>query len=255
MKGFASFLRKEAVEILRTWRIWVLPGIVLFFAVSGPPLAKYTPELLKSLGGTGGMQIIMTAAPDALRDSYAGQWMKNLGTALIAVLIMYGGLVASERSSGTAILVLTKPVSRRAFVVAKYLTHAVFIALTVSVGALVTWGLTAAFFDKAPFAPLALGTAAWIAYGMLALALMTLLSVLMKSPLGAGVLGVALWGLSSVLGFWEAAGKYSPIGLGAIPAQVAAGGHPAATWPVVTSLLLSGALVALAAELFKRQEL
>lgn len=48
MRGFGAFLGKEFREIVRTWRIWVLPGIVLFFAISGPPLAKITPELLSS---------------------------------------------------------------------------------------------------------------------------------------------------------------------------------------------------------------
>jgi len=49
MNGFSAFLRKEVSEILSTWRIWVLPGIVLFFAITGPPLAKFTLELLGSL--------------------------------------------------------------------------------------------------------------------------------------------------------------------------------------------------------------
>ena len=31
MSGTAVFARKEAMEILRTWRIWVLPGILLFW--------------------------------------------------------------------------------------------------------------------------------------------------------------------------------------------------------------------------------
>jgi len=36
MNGFTVFARKEAREILRTWRVWVLPGILAFFALTGP---------------------------------------------------------------------------------------------------------------------------------------------------------------------------------------------------------------------------
>ena len=36
MSGFRVFARKELREIVRTWRIWVLPGILLFFALTGP---------------------------------------------------------------------------------------------------------------------------------------------------------------------------------------------------------------------------
>src|ERR1035437_11075744 len=38
MSGFAAFAGKEAREILRTWRIWILPGILLFFALTGQVL-------------------------------------------------------------------------------------------------------------------------------------------------------------------------------------------------------------------------
>lgn len=51
MSGFAAFAGKEAREILRTWRIWGLPGILVFFALTGPVLAKLTPQLLGALGG------------------------------------------------------------------------------------------------------------------------------------------------------------------------------------------------------------
>ncbi len=43
MSSFRAFLGKELREIVRTWRIWVLPGIVLFFAVTGPVIARLPP--------------------------------------------------------------------------------------------------------------------------------------------------------------------------------------------------------------------
>ena len=85
-------------------------------------------------------------------DAYA-QWAKNLTQiVLFAIIIIYGGLSRPERKSGTAILVLTKPVSRSAFVVAKAVVHSVFLALAlvVTLGTLVTWGATALVFGKAP---------------------------------------------------------------------------------------------------------
>ena len=46
--AFATFLDKERRETLKTWRLWVLPGILLFLALSSPVLTKLTPELLKA---------------------------------------------------------------------------------------------------------------------------------------------------------------------------------------------------------------
>lgn len=254
MKGFASFVRKEAVEILRTWRLAVLPGIVLFFALTGPVLARYMPEIMKSLGGaTGGIQFIIPK-PTYL-DAY-GQWIKNLSQiVLFAIIIIYGGLVSSERKSGTAALVLTKPVSREAFVVAKFLTQALFVIIVVSVGGLLTWGLTAVVFPTAPFAPLAAATGAWLAYGVMLVAFMTLLSVAVSSPAGAAGLGFGIYALSAILALWKAAALYSPIGLLGIPAELAVGKHPAVLWPIVSALVLAALFVTGAAMLFRRQEL
>src|SRR5450759_639652 len=117
MSGTAVFARKEVREILRTWRIWVLPGILLFFALTGPVLAKFTPEIVGALAGDqlSGFKI---PTPTYL-DAYT-QWIKNLSQiALFALIIMYGSVISSETKSGTAVLVLTKPVSRTAFVIAK----------------------------------------------------------------------------------------------------------------------------------------
>ncbi|HEY5518777.1 MAG TPA: hypothetical protein VIK17_03930, partial [Cellulomonas sp.] len=132
MSGTVVFARKEALEILRTWRIWVLPGILLFFALTGPVLARFTPEIVGALAADqlGGFEI---PTPTYL-DAYA-QWVKNLSQiALFALIIIYGGLVSGESRSGTAVLVITKPVSRSTFVVVKAAVHAVFFAALLVAG-------------------------------------------------------------------------------------------------------------------------
>ncbi len=253
MKGFAAFARKEAVEILRTWRIWVLPGILLFFALTGPVMAKYTPEIVKMAAGSqmGGF----TLPPPVYTDSYA-QWVKNLSQiALFALIIVYGGVISSERRSGTAALVLTKPVSRAAFVAAKMLVHAAFLSVTVCVGTLITWAGTALAFGEAPAGPLFASAGAWLAFGVLFLSLMTLLSAAMKSQAGAAGIGLGMYALISLTALWKPLGTYSPAALVGGPAELAAGKPFAAGWPVATSLMLAAALAALAAFVFKRKEI
>ena len=43
VNGFRAFLRKELRETRKTWRLWVLPGILVFLGVSTPILAAATP--------------------------------------------------------------------------------------------------------------------------------------------------------------------------------------------------------------------
>jgi ABC-2 type transport system permease protein len=253
MTGFTVFARKETQEILRTWRLWVLPGILMFFALTGPPLARYTPEIVKAFAGDqlNGMTI---PAPTYL-DGY-GQWAQNLTQiALFALIIIYGGIVSAESRSGTAVLVLTKPVSRSAFVVVKAVVNSAFVAVLLIVGTLITWGLTAAMFGSAPPSALWSSALVWLVLAVQFIAVMTLLSVVIASAAGAAGAGLGVFMLASIASIWKPLGSYSPAGLASQATSLAAGTESAPLWPVLTSLMLSVGLVALAAVLFRRKEL
>lgn len=253
MSGFAVVAHKEVVEILRTWRLWVLPGIVLFFALAGPVLARFTPEIVQAVASEelGGFVI---PEPTYL-DAYL-QWISNLSqVVLFALIIVYGSIVSSERRSGTAVLVLTKPVSRGAFILAKATVHSAFLAVLVVAGTLVTWGLTAAVFGDSPGLALWSSSLTWLVFGVLFVAVMTLLSVLIRPAAGAAGAGLGVYALLSIAAIWKPLGEYSPAGLASAPATLAAGDSVDVLWPVVTGLLLTVALVALAAAVFQRKEL
>jgi len=253
MRGFAAFARKEVLEIVRTWRLWVLPGIVLFFALTGPVMARFTPEILRAVASD---QLGQFTLPDpTYTDAYTG-WIKNLSQiVLFALIIVYGGIVSSERRSGTAVLVLTKPVSRGAFILAKATVHSAFLAVLVVAGTLVTWGLTAVVFGEAPGAALWSASLAWLVFGILFVALMTFLSVLISPTAGAAGAGLGAYALVSIAALWTPLGTYSPAALTGIPTSLALGKPVDAFWPVCTALLLAAALVALAVAAFRRQEL
>jgi len=253
MSGFAAFAGKEAREILRTWRIWVLPGILLFFAMTGPVLAKLTPQLVGALAGDQ-LKGLVIPTP-TYHDAYT-QWIKNLSQiALFALIIIYASIISSERKSGTAVLVLTKPVSRTAFVIAKAAVHSAFLAVLVVAGTLLTWGVTAAVFGQAPGSALWSSSLVWLVFGVLFIALMTLLSVLIGSAAGAAGAGLGAYALVSIAAIWKPLGTYSPAALATMPSSLAAGKDVAVLWPVLTSLLLAAALFALASRAFRRSEL
>jgi ABC-2 type transport system permease protein len=253
MSGFAAFAGKEAKEILRTWRIWVLPGILLLFALTGPVLAKLTPQLM-AMGGGNQFKGLVFPTP-TYHEAY-GQWIKNLSQlALLVLLIVYGSIISSERKSGTAVLVLTKPVSRTAFIVAKAVVHSAFLAVLVIAGTLITWGLTVAIFGQAPGSALWSASLVWLVYGVLFIALMTLLSVLIGSSAGAAGVGIGAYALLSIAATWKPLGTNSPAALATLPSSLVAGKDVAVMWPVLTSLLLAAVLFALAARAFRRSEL
>lgn len=255
MRGFRAFLGKEVREISRTWRIWVLPSIVLFFAFSGPVLAKVMPDILRSMSSEQlGGAVIQLPEP-TWRDAYA-QWIKNLTQIVtFALLIMLGGSVASEVRSGAAVMVLAKPVSRPAFVLAKAAANALLTGATTLAGTAVTWGVTLAVFGEAPVAPLAEPTAVWLAFAGLVVALMTLASVLVASPSGAAGLGVGIYAAMTIVALWGWAAEHTPVGLLGAPGALLAGEQPPLAWPLATTLASAAVALVLATLVFSRREL
>ncbi len=253
MTGAAVFARKEIEEILRTWRIWVLPGIFLLFALTGPPLARFTPEIVGSLVGNqlSGIQL----PPPTYLDSYS-QWIKNVSQiGLIALVIVYGGLVSGETRSGTAVLVLTKPLSRVSFIVSKAAVHSGFVVILAVVGAAITWLLTYLIFGSAPGGALWRSSGEFAVLAVLFLGLMTLLSVVISSTAGAAGAGLGAYVALSVASIWKPLSDHTPAGLITQPASLAAGKDAPAFWPVLTALVLTAILIVLAGAAFRRKDL
>jgi ABC-2 type transport system permease protein len=250
----AVFAGKEVREIVRTWRVWVLPGIILFLALSGPILARYTPEIVGALAGS---QLGHITLPSPTYLSAYAEWIKNLNqVVVIALLIIYGGIVSAETGSGTAVLVLTKPLSRSSFVVVKAIVHTAFLSVLLVLGTLATWAETAIVFGKAPAADVWLPSLLWLALGVLLLCAMILFSVAIPAAAGAAGAGLGLFVLLSVGALWKPLTKYSPAGLAGQATDLANGIHHAfIPWPLVTSVAVSVVLVGLAALLFRRKEL
>lgn len=254
VSGFGSFLAKELTEIRRTWRMWVVPGVILFMGLSSPIIAQITPALVTSLTGQQPGLVINVPEPIAL-DSYM-QWLKNLTQlVLFAIIIAGGGLMTAERRSGTAVMVLTKPVSRSAFVVAKTLSETMLLAVSTVVGAAICWALTLTLFGEAPLGALAAGTALWLLFAAMILALVIMLSVALNSQAGAAGLALVAYLSLSFLSNWSPARSYTPAGLLHAMSETLAGGSADLLWPALTAAAFTLLLVALAVAIFRRQEL
>lgn len=254
MSGFAPFLAKEFLEIRRSWRLWVVPGILAFFAVTGPIMALLTPRLLASMASQQPGVVITVPDPTAV-DAYA-QFVKGLTQmVLLALIIGGGGLVSGERASGTAIMVLTKPVSRAAFILAKLVAELVLLVVATMLATVVTLLVTRALFPPVAAAPLFTAVAIWLLQAGLVVSAMVFFSASFRSRGGAAGAGLAFVMATLVLSIWPAAERYSFIGLpGAIGSALRGGGGSVA-WQAGTALVgmigfATGAMV-----VFRRKEI
>jgi ABC-2 type transport system permease protein len=190
MSGFWVLLRKEFREQFKTNKVLIVAAVFLFFGLSTPVLTKYLPEIIKAVPSTGGVIIQMPTPTSA--DSLTGYTsnMAQFGV-LMAVLVAMGA-IAKEIETGTAAMVLSKPVGRLAFILAKLEAEWFNFLMALILGGLACWGYTLILFGDANalgflYQNLLLGL-----FFALCLGVTLFFSSLMKSQLAAGGLSLAL---------------------------------------------------------------
>jgi ABC-2 type transport system permease protein len=256
MRGFAVFLGKEITEIVRTWRLYVVPGILIFFGLASPLIAHVTPALISNMMGAQGQAITIEVPSATTADAYL-QWSKNaMQIALFAIIIASAGAIASERKNGTAQLVLTKPVSRSDMVLAKIVSNWLLVLVATIISAALCAAVTVAVFDAALLAEFAALVAVWYLIACLMVALAVLLSIILKSQAGAAGAGLAVYFVMSIASLWAPARDYSPVGLLGLGDRILTSAEGLSVlWPVLTGLSGIALLIVLACWAFSRQEL
>ena len=254
MSGFRAFLGKELRETRKTWRLWVLPGILLFLGLSTPILAAATPYLLKMTAQRTPGVVIKFPTPAAL-DAYL-QFMGNLAqVALLAIIVTGAAVVAGERRAGTAALMLSKPLSRAGFIAAKAVSSLAVVVVATVLGAALCIGVTVALFDSSHIAGFVTSVLVWLALAALFVALMVFLSAAMDRQAPAAGAGIAVYVALFVLTGFPAVRDRTPAGLLAANDALLKGRHVALAAPLATTLVLAVLLVGAAVIVFRRKEL
>jgi ABC-2 type transport system permease protein len=254
VSGLAAFLRKELLEIRKTWRLWVLPGVFVFLGVGTPILAAATPALLKMTAERSPGVNITFPTPTAT-DSYV-QFLGNLAQLALLVIIITGAAsVAAEHRAGTSTLVLTKPLSRAAFVTAKAISGLVLLVLAAAVGTALCIAVTVALFDTAHIAVFLESVALWLALASMFVTLMVLLSAALGRQAPAAGAGLGVYIALFVLTGFPVIKDHTPAGLLAANDALIKGRSAALALPLATTLVLTVIFVVAAVYVFRRKEI
>lgn len=251
MSVFFTLLRRHAEESARTWRLFAVPVLWGFMAIIDPILARFTPELLKSTLGD-----LMPTFPEATSLDAWTQWTADLGQTLIIVAMVVGaGTIAGEIRSGTAMLVLSKPVSRSTFVLAGYCSSLLLVTITTVAATGVVQLVTTVIFPGANAAPLWRAVAVWLVLAAQLLAVVALAACLTGNTLPSVGIGIGVLIVTSIAGLWGPIARNTFAGLGGVISRLARGNTVDWQLPVLTSLVLTAACIALALATFQHREL
>jgi ABC-2 type transport system permease protein len=247
--------RKEMLEQWRTYKVLIVAAVLFMFGLTSPLLAKFTPEMLAVIPNVpaGLSDFIPTpTVTDAI-----SQYVKNMSQfGILLALLMSMGAVAQEKERGTAALILTRPVSRGTFLLAKFAALKVTFAVSMLLAALGCWYYTYLLFEPLPWLPFLFLNFLMLVVFMVYVALTLLCSTLARSQSAAG--GLAFGGLILLAGLevFPRLADYLPGRLFSWGMELALGLDKTSAWPALgVSLGLIVACLFAAGLIFHRQEL
>jgi ABC-2 type transport system permease protein len=193
MTQWIVLYNKENLEMWRNYKwLWV-PLVFILMGMMNPVLTYYMPQLLEANGLT---KEVILAIPVPMGADILVKTLSQYSTLGILILVLsFMGTVASERQSGSAIMVLVKPITHLSYVTAKWAGMLSLTIVSFALGYLATWYYTGLLIGDVPF------TQVWQSFLVYSLWLLFVISVtLIYSCLLTSTGGIAFVSLLTMAG-------------------------------------------------------
>jgi ABC-2 type transport system permease protein len=236
---FRTLLAKEFLEQRRTSKLWIFLAVFFIVGCISPVLAKYTPDLLRSIPNIPAAVVALIPEP-SLKDSI-DQYAKNasqFGVLLVIVLTM--NVIAQERERGTAAMLFSKPVKRSAVVLSKWLAGILTVTASVILSSIACAVYTAILFSGLPLGKYLIFNLLLLLFLAVYLSVALLASALARNQGMAAAIAFGCLAILLLLSSLPRISNYSPIGLLNWGSEMLYGGN-GTYWP---ALFISLALVA-----------
>ncbi|MEH7376683.1 ABC transporter permease [Neobacillus drentensis] len=191
MSQWLTLFQKEILEMWRNFKwIWV-PITFILLGVSKPITTYYTPQIIKSFGDLPEGAVIDIPPPSAAEVFIqALSQYSSLGVLIIVLSTM--GIIAAERKSGVAAMILVKPVSYLSFVTAKWAGGILLLWFSLFIGSIATWYYTGILFAWIPAGDLIQSLLLYGLWLTVVLTLTVFFSASLMTPGIAGFLSIAI---------------------------------------------------------------
>ena len=185
MSGLAVLLRKELSQQIRTHRLMIVAVVFFIFGLGTPLMLHFLPELVPAEE--------MFELPEFTAADAVQGYIETFGqVGLLAAILLAMGAVAKERESGTASMILSKPVSRAAFILAKLAALAFVFLVAIIVGGAGCYLYTLVIFGDPGAGNFLLANAIGGCYLLVCLSVTLMFSTFFKSQLAAGAVALVI---------------------------------------------------------------
>jgi ABC-2 type transport system permease protein len=208
MNGYLALTKKELRESLKTGKLLIAAVVFILVGAGSVILTHYLPDLVKNQTGSGVTIIIPKQTVVDAVDAY----VKNVQQIpMLAAILLAMGAVAEERAHGVGAMLLSRPISRGGYVLAKLTGYGLTLLTGLALGALATFYYMVLLFDGVTLGPFLLINVGLAAMLVDLLAITLLCSTALRSGVAAGGLAFVLYILlSSLPGFWSPLGDSLP---------------------------------------------
>ncbi|CAG9609872.1 ABC transporter permease [Pseudoneobacillus rhizosphaerae] len=190
MSQFVVLLKKELLESWRNFKwIW-MPLTFILLGVMDPITQNYLPKILDTMGDLPEGAVIQLPVPSA--EEVISMSLANIDMLGILILVLASmGIIAGERKSGVAAMILVKPVSHHYFVMSKWLSSLLLMWISLFLGLLASWYYTGLLFEFIPFSDFLLS---FVLYGIwlsLVITITIFYNAFLKTPGLVGFISLA----------------------------------------------------------------
>lgn len=220
MKDFRIFFIKELSESVKTYKALILGAVFVILGMMSPLLAKLMPEILSM-----GLSELKLELPQPTALDAWTQFFKNTDQiGILAMVILFAGILSSEITKGTLINLLTKGLSRTAVILSKYSAIVCLWSVCYGISFALNWGYTVWLFPQNTVDGknvLCGGVCLWM-FGVFLLAVLILGASLFRSIYGC----LLFTGFAAALGIFLnllPQRSWSPFACLAYPAELACG--------------------------------
>jgi len=148
LNGLNSWLimyRKEWLELMRSYKLVWVPIVFILIGASQPVMTYFLPDILASAGNMPSGMVIQI--PEPKPSEVMGQTLGQFGLlGLLVIALVSMAAISGERISGTAAMILVKPVSYFAFVTSKWAALVTLSLLSFAAGYGASWYYTSVLF-------------------------------------------------------------------------------------------------------------